>query len=150
MIGGEETPPLGEEAADARRVCGHGGSGGEGKEEDEEGSRRRRAQTTWITGLKGRPDRVNLNNSEQKTASLLTSPRLHFQWQSANKHILPSRTFKRSFSLGFSTKLKGFFFSFPTEKRESGPTDSKTQVAIFKNMKEKSSARDGRSNAGAV
>lgn len=69
-------------------------------------------QTTWITGLKGRPDRVNLNNSEQKTASLLTSPLLHFHWQLSNKHMLSSKTFKRSFSSGFSTNLRGIFFLF--------------------------------------
>lgn len=76
-------------------------------------------QTTWITGLKGWPDRVNLNNSEQKTASLLTSPLLHFYWQLSNKYTLSSKTFKRSFSSGFSTKLKGdFFFTQPSEKRK--------------------------------
>lgn len=85
----------------------------------EEGRGRHGAQTTWITGLKGRPDRVNLNNSEQKTASLLTSPLLHFHWQLSNKHTLSSKTFKRSFSSGFSTKLRVFFmlFALQSEKR---------------------------------
>lgn len=82
-------------------------------------------QTTWIgvgggvevagggggIGLKGWPDRVNLNNSEQKTASLLTSPLLHFHWQLSNKYMLSSKTFKRSFSSDFSTKSRDFFFS---------------------------------------
>lgn len=75
-------------------------------------------QTTWITGLKGRPDRVNLNNSEQKTASLLTSPLLHFHWQLSNKHTLSSKTFKRSFSLGFSTTLRGIFLFGSSQWKE--------------------------------
>ena len=79
------------------------------------GEGRRREQTTWITGLKGWPDRVNLNNSEQKTASLLASPLLHFHWKRSNKHTLSSRTFKRSFSSGFSTELRGILFSNSTQ-----------------------------------
>lgn len=78
----------------------------------------RGVQTTWITGLKGWPDRVNPNNSEQKTASLLTSPLLHFHWQLSNKHIPSSKTLKRSFSSGFSTKGDFFFLLCPV-KRES-------------------------------
>lgn len=92
----------------------------------------RREQTTWITGLKGWPDRVNLNNSEQKTASLLTSPLLHFHWQLSNKHTPSSKTFKRSFSSGFSTKLRGIFFLLCPVKRESRSKGSKT-LRIVKN-----------------
>ncbi|KAK5851776.1 hypothetical protein PBY51_023303 [Eleginops maclovinus] len=87
----------------------------EGECEGRGGVGRRREQTTWIMGLKGWPDRVNLNNSEQKTASLLTSPLLHFHWQQSNKHTPSSKTFKRSFSLGFSTELKGILFFNSTQ-----------------------------------
>lgn len=92
MIGGEERVPFREEDVDAGHVCGQGMA-----EVEDEGERgHREEQTTWIRGLNGWPDRVNQNNSEQKTASLLTFPLLDFHWQFSNKHMLSSKTFMRT------------------------------------------------------
>lgn len=75
------------------------------------GERRRSAQqTTWITGLKGRSDTANLSFSEQKTASLLTSPLLHFHWQLSKTHMLSRKTFEKELQLGFFHQLRGFFY----------------------------------------
>lgn len=110
---------------------GRGGrrEGGGGEGERERG--RHRVQTTWITGLKGRTDRVNMNNSEQKTASLLTSPLLHFHWLLSNKHKPSSKTFKKGFSSGFSTIWReNYFFLLCPVKRESGLKDSNTKNGL--------------------
>ncbi|CAB1418312.1 unnamed protein product [Pleuronectes platessa] len=116
-IGGEKTPPLWEEALLMPGMFAGTGwprrSGGRGRG-------RRGEQTTWITGLKGRPDRVNLNNSEQKTASLLTSPRLHFHWQPSNKHTLSSKTFKRIFSSGRGSDARLPICPQPRERESAG------------------------------
>lgn len=107
-----DTTALRRKLANTGHVCGHGVAKAKGVEGEGE-REHHREQTTWIMGLKGQPDRVDLNNSEQKTASLLTSPLLHFHWQRSNKHMLSSKTFKRSFSSGFSTE--GIFFSYPDQ-----------------------------------
>lgn len=74
--------------------------------------------TTWITGLKGWTDAVNLSNREQKTASLLTSPLLHFHWQLPKTHMLSRKAFQKELQLGFFHQLWGIFFIFilPTNR----------------------------------
>lgn len=86
--------------------CGHGLDlvRGRGRER-----RHSAEQTTWITGLKGQSDTVNLSYSEQKTASLLTSLLLHFHWQLSKTHMLFRKTFEMELQLGFFHQLRGFF-----------------------------------------
>lgn len=114
----EDTTVLGGSCRCLMLVCGLGVA----EAEDGEGiGGRYRVQTTWIPGLKGWPDRVNLNNSEQKTASLLTSPHLHFHWQLSNKHTPSSKDFQKQLQLVFFHQLKEYFFFFsalPGEKRK--------------------------------